>query len=288
MLTHLSLFSGIGGIDLAAEAAGFRTVAFVEIDPYCQRVLARHWPGVPMFSDVREVTADRLRAAGIKAVDLLSGGFPCQPFSVAGQRAGEADERYLWPEMARVIREIRPRWVLAENVPGLRSIDSGRVFGAILRDLARMGYRVGWCSYGAGEVGAAHIRERVFVVAHSGGTRCEEQHIATEPSYTGFSAGATHERGRNWRDQPRLVRGVDGVPYRVDKPLPISRPGQQQHPWEPPRIATEIRDRVARIRALGNAVVPAHAYPILVAIAEEERKGECTDGHVPMRTGLPS
>jgi len=169
-MTHLSLFSGIGGLDLAAEMAGFKTVGQVEIDDYRNRVLEYHWPNVPRWRDVKDVTAESFeRRTGIKpgTLAVLSGGFPCQPFSFAGKRKGEADNRFLWPEMLRVICEIRPRWVVAENVRGILSIDAGRTFGRILSDLAQNGYRVGWLCYGAGDVGAPHKRERVFIVAHS-------------------------------------------------------------------------------------------------------------------------
>ncbi|WP_083516845.1 DNA cytosine methyltransferase [Alicyclobacillus shizuokensis] len=167
MLTHLSLFSGIGGIDLAAEWAGFVTVGQCEMAEYPYHVLCKHWPDVPKWRDVRDVTADSVKATGIKRVDLLSGGFPCQPHSLAGKRRASDDERDLWPELARVIREIRPRWFLGENVPGLLSSETGRFFGRVLRDLAALGYRVGWCVYGATDVGAPHRRDRVFIVAYS-------------------------------------------------------------------------------------------------------------------------
>src|SRR5215469_6663902 len=128
----LDLFSGIGGFSLGLErTGGFRTVAFCEADAFCRRVLLKHWPEVPCYDDVRCLTAERLAAAGI-AVDAICGGWPCQPHSFAGSRSGAADERDLWPEFIRLIREIRPRWVLGENVPGLLSTDAGRFFGRIL------------------------------------------------------------------------------------------------------------------------------------------------------------
>lgn len=166
----LSLFSGIGGIDLSAAWAGMRTVAFVEIDPFCRAVLAKHWPGVPCFEDVKNVTADSL--SGLGPIDVIAGGFPCQDVSVAGKRAGLAGERSpLWSEFARLIREVRPRYVLAENVPGLLSVDSGEFFAGILRDLAALGYDAAWGVWGACDVGAAHRRERVFIVAYRASQR---------------------------------------------------------------------------------------------------------------------
>lgn len=162
-MTHLSLFSGIGGLDLAAEWAGFKTVLFCEQNPYCQKVLAKHWPGVPIIDDIRSVSRESVR----EPVTVVSGGFPCQPFSHAGKRGGTGDDRYLWPEMLRVIREIEPEWVVAENVPGLLSIDSGMVFEAVLSDLEAAGYETLPLYYPAAGVGANHKRDRIFIVGNS-------------------------------------------------------------------------------------------------------------------------
>jgi len=173
----LSLFSGIGGLDLAAEWAGMEVVAFCEIEEYPVKVLKRRWPDVPVYSDVRGLTRERLEADGILPIDVITGGFPCQDVSQAGKRVGFRDQdgeitrSGLWTEYARLIGEIRPRWVVAENVRGLLSIPASGVdgggFGIVLRDLADLGYRAGWCCYGACDVGAPHRRERVFIVAHS-------------------------------------------------------------------------------------------------------------------------
>lgn len=159
-----SLFSGIGGIDLGLERAGFRIAAQVEIDDYCRRVLAKHWPGVPRFADIREVTGD-----DIGDVDLLAGGFPCQDISNAGKRAGIDGERSgLWGEFARLVREIRPRYVLVENVGALL----GRGIDRVLGDLAALGYDAEWESLPAAAFGAPHLRWRVFLVAYPNGDRC--------------------------------------------------------------------------------------------------------------------
>ena len=173
----LSLFSGIGGLDLAAEWAGMHTVAFCEIDDYACKVLEKRWPGVPIYQDVRELTAESVRADGIPQIDLITGGFPCQDVSCAGKRTGFHDSdgqvtrSGLWAEYARIIGEVKPRWIVAENVRGLLSIPAmgiaGGGFGIVLRDLADLGYRAGWCCYGAADVGAPHRRERVFIVAHA-------------------------------------------------------------------------------------------------------------------------
>ena len=171
-LTHLSLFSGIGGLDVAAEMAGFETIGQCEIDDYAFKVLEKNFPGVVRWRDIKDVTAKSFRErTGIESPTVISGGFPCQPHSLAGQRKGSGDERDLWGEFARIICEIKPRWIVGENVTGLLSSEYGRFYGRILRDLVQMGYRVGWCSYPASWVNAPHRRERVFIIAYSDSKR---------------------------------------------------------------------------------------------------------------------
>ena len=201
-MTVGSLFSGIGGFDLGFERAGFEIAWQVEIDPFCRAVLAQHWPDVRRYEDVREthvadaekftereqadeadaiptsgharpIIGSRSHGAGphqcsgcLTAVDVLCGGFPCQPHSLAGSRGAAADERDLWPQFARLIRELEPRWVVAENVPGLLSSDAGRFFGNILRDLAACGYDAEWNCISAADAGAPHLRERIWIVAY--------------------------------------------------------------------------------------------------------------------------
>ena len=153
-----SLFSGIGGLDLGLERAGMTVVWQSEIDPYASRVLAKHWPDIPNLGDIRDIDWQ-----AVDRVDLVCGGYPCQPFSLAGVRRGDTDPRHLWPHFADALRHLRPRWALLENVPGHLSLGFGRVLG----DLAELGYDTEWDCIPAAAVGAPHLRYRIFVVAHA-------------------------------------------------------------------------------------------------------------------------
>ena len=164
MLTHLSLFSGIGGLDLAAEMAGFVTVGQCEWADYQTKVLEQHWPDVPRWRDIKEVTGGSFyEKTGLRTVDVVSGGFPCQPFSQTGKRRGKEDDRYLWPEMLRVIREIRPAWVLGENVPGIINL----ALDTVLSDLENEGYATQAFVIPACGVDAPHRRYRVAILANA-------------------------------------------------------------------------------------------------------------------------
>jgi DNA (cytosine-5)-methyltransferase 1 len=162
----LSLFAGIGGLELGLERAGMTVVGQVEIDEYCRRVLAKHWPDVPRHDDVR-TAAEWWTSQERPRVDVICGGFPCQPFSDAGLRQGLADERWGWPWFADILRVVRPRHVVVENVPGLLRWDGGTAFGIILADLAELGFDAEWGVFTACAVGAPHMRRRLFVLAHA-------------------------------------------------------------------------------------------------------------------------
>ena len=166
-LRHLDLFSGIGGFSLGLESAGLvDTVAFCDFDKYCKQVLKKHWEHVPIYNDVKELNYERLRADGIisedKGIDIITGGYPCQPFSVAGRKKGEEDPRHVWPEMFRLIQELRPSWVIGENVGG--HIKLG--LDTVLENLASEGYTARTFSISASSIGANHQRERIWTIAH--------------------------------------------------------------------------------------------------------------------------
>ena len=259
-LRVLSLFAGIGGFDLGLErTGGFETVAFCEIDPFCRRVLAKHWPGVPCYDDVRTLTAERLAADGI-AVDAICGGFPCQDISLAGRGAGiDGGRSGLWGEYARLVREIRPQFVIVENVSALL----GRGLGRVLSDLAESGYDAEWECLGAYHVGAPHIRDRLWIIAYPGSKQHKGPRAAIEwPGAEGLSCSDSRFR-RYWMASGKVSAGRHG---------PIYGDGW---PAEPAldRVAYGVPGRVDRLKALGNAVVPQIpeliGRAILASLAEQ-------------------
>ena len=359
-LTHISLFAGIGGIDLAAEWAGFRTILFVEIDKYCQRVLRKHWPVVPIIGDIRDATREAIMAHAqswepgeqetrnrrpgigrgseevitdtkgehsdglkdntrdsqrpqevsesrdssgerngsrtasptIPPVTLITGGFPCQPVSTAGKQRGKEDDRWLWPEMLRVISEIRPTWVVAENVTGLLHLG----FHDCISDLEGEGYETIPFVIPACGVNAPHRRDRIFIVAnarHNDQFNLEVSRNYESPSRYNeegkersikFKGSSGSSRGNPivantqtigtqgnrsiGKQEPRLYAG-EGLSL-------CGSPGTGADQWavepELDRVAYGIPNGVDRLKCLGNAVVPQQIYPILKAIADIENQ----------------
>jgi DNA (cytosine-5)-methyltransferase 1 len=265
-LKVLDLFSGIGGFSLGLErTGGFETVAFCEIEDFPRRVLAKHWPSVLCYRDVRELTAERLAADGI-AVDVICGGFPCQDISTAGKGAGLAGERSgLWSEIARLVGELRPRYVIVENVSALL----GRGLGTVLGDLAEIGYDAEWHCIPASHVGAPHRRDRIWIVAYPALMQCNGRNDNTaigmeskSPTKLGNGCGAetlANATGQRQQGQGQPIQWGSEAPHgegQTNKPLPIRLGGIW--PTEPNvgRVANGIPDRSHRLKGLGNAVVP--------------------------------
>jgi DNA (cytosine-5)-methyltransferase 1 len=267
----LSLFSGIGGIDLGLQRAGMTIAGQVETDAWCQAVLAKHWPKVPRHDDVATVAQWWYAGGPRPYVDLLAGGFPCQPISLAGQQLGTEDPRWLWPAMARAVRVFRPRYVLLENVPAIR----GRGGQDVFADLAACGYDMQWDCIPASALGAPHQRDRWFAVAYP-------------------SSVAT--RNPIDRRNQRAIATRQSEPTRCDTPLPDPDsegcdPGQRlgrtgappvgDGGWEAEpgvdRMAYGVPAQVDRLRGLGNAVVPRVAQYVGSLVMAWDRSRDGTD-----------
>lgn len=263
-LKVLDLFSGIGGFSLGLErTGGFETVAFCEIEEFPRKVLAKHWPGVPIYNDVRTLTKDVLDRDGI-TVDVITGGFPCQDISIAGQQAGIGSETRsgLWSEISRLIGELSPALVVVENVSNLLagpSVKPGGWFGRILSDLAERGYDAEWENIPASAVGAPHRRERVWIVSYPK----QKQRVC--PVFAGYDAAQ-----RAW-GMPTF-RLQNGVRFKMGQAVPTVSGGWMDKP-DPSRMANGIADWPHRLGACGNAVVPQIPEMIGHAILASMQEG---------------
>lgn len=240
MLRHLDLFSGIGGFSLGLErTGGFKTVAFCECEPFCQKILNKHWPDIPIYEDIRKVEYDG-------TVDIITGGLPCQPFSIAGKRKGQTDDRYLWPEMFDCIKKYQPRWIIVENVTGIINME----LDSMLLDLENKNYTCQTFIIPACAVNAHHQRNRIWILANSNKPRfsCQyetgnsKKETRKKFSWSKFVGISATNRAKQWKTEPTMGRVVNGVPRRVD-----------------------------RLKALGNAVVPQIPEILGYAILEIER-----------------
>jgi DNA (cytosine-5)-methyltransferase 1 len=256
-LRVLDLFSGIGGFSLGLERAGMRTVAFCEIDPFCREILGKHWPSVPIYSDIRELSAQHLTANGI-GIDVICGGFPCQDISLAGKGAGIDGARSgLWSEYARLIGEVRPRYVIVENVAALLARGIDRVLG----NLAALGYDAEWHCIPAAAVGAPHRRDRLWIVAYP----CGDQ-LRHEPGWLSGARGSDPSISGDDGEEGSLAdpSGDRRAPKRQRSTPRYFDGSDQLQGWETcwliepdvGRVAHGVPARLDRLRALGNAVVP--------------------------------
>ena len=284
-MNHLDLFSGIGGFSLALERVGFTTVGFCEVDPYCRLLLQKHWKGVTIHHDIKKLEAKDIK----EPIDILTGGFPCQPYSVAGKQKGTNDDRYLWPDMFRVIKEVRPTWIIAENVRGIINIQDGMVFETVCTDLESEGFEVQAFIIPAAGVGAPHRRERVWIVGyskHNGSLTSKIERRNTETS-------TRTQEGTNTTLEPKGTSGSrNNVTMENTRRKLYERPSvgeknedetrkeiTDQHQrssstswgsWQSEpnvgRVANGVPQRAHRLRGLGNAIVPQIAEEIGKAI----------------------
>ena len=278
-MRSLELFAGIGGIALAEQMAGIEVAGLCEYADYPRMILKKHWPDVPLFKDVTKLDREELTNAGIEpgSIDIVSGGFPCQPFSIAGKRRGTKDDRDLWPEMFRIIKQIWPTWVVGENVANFANMELDRT----LSDLEGAGYQARAFVLPACAVNAPPQRLRTFIVAHADSKRYfyrEPEKQPAEDRQSPFSNVATS--GEN------VLANSDGNRWEKSKPVfkqKFSQRKSEREPsttsstpakWQPEpsvgRVADGVPNRLDRIKALGNAVVPQQILPIFKAIVQIE------------------
>ena len=304
-LKLLDLFSGIGGFSLGLESTGFfETIGFVEKDKFCQKVLKKHWSNINIEEDIRNVKGEKYQA------DVVTGGFPCQPFSVAGKRKSTADDRYLWDEMLRVIRETKPRWVIGENVEGIVNINEGMVLRQVLNDLENEGFKSQCIIIPASGIGAWHQRKRIWILAYSNNNGSyRSQGNATKQSSneqkdrlsfrndndvsntnSGFSFRENEEIQTGWN---AINSGSSNATNSNSQRTQIQTEGKyssikmsgssgEKTWWQtqselcgvPNGVSYELdKDRSNRIKALGNSIVPQIARQIGLSIMEAELNG---------------
>ncbi len=252
MISILDLFSGIGGFSLAGKWCGFETIQFVEKDEFCQKVLMKNFPGIPIHDDIKTFNY-------CNKVNLLTGGFPCQPFSIAGKRKGILDERYLWNEMLRVIRQSNPNWIIAENVSGIVEMELDN----IINDLEGEGYKAKSFIIPACAANAPHRRDRLWIIANLNEFRCDN--------------GITYWKERSIQDNKKW--DIEKIQSEWEKLKPISWKTNKAEDWfqynaRIGRGNNGISNRVHRIKSLGNAIVPQVAYPIMKFIYDCETSME--------------
>ena len=294
-LKVLDLFSGIGGFSLGLESTGFfETMAFVEKDEFCQKVLKKNFKNIPIEGDIRNVKGEKYRA------DVVTGGFPCQPFSVAGKRKGTDDDRYLWDETIRVVRECKPKWFIGENVEGLVNIQDGMVLRQVQDDLEKEGFEVQCLIIPASGIGAWHQRKRIWIIGYNvsnTNTRFgigENQEIQTRGNTSTFSSkDVSNTFGKlsdgcssTTRNSKTKFKGMEcnqswnwnEVRSKTER---CSKQDKQQTWWQtesqlcgvPNGVSYELdKDRASRIKSLGNSIVPQIARQLGLAIMETENE----------------
>jgi DNA (cytosine-5)-methyltransferase 1 len=273
-MKHGSLFSGIGGFDLAAEWIGWENMFHCEWNPFGQKVLKYYWPNAISYGDITKTDFNVHRGK----IDILTGGFPCQPYSTAGTRKGKEDNRHKWPQMLRAIREIQPTWVVGENVPGLLNWERGMVLAEIKADLEAAGFEVfPPIVLPACGKNAPHKRERLWIIAYSNGNgqhRSNGKHEVNTGERRKYAQRNTYESVTNGNDSYATINGCEiGERFSIRETFQFTKSigvGSGGEGWdiEPGICGVDdgVSNRVDRIKALGNAIVPQVAYEIFKAI----------------------
>ena len=272
-LKHLDLFSGIGGFSLGLEATGgFETVAFCDYDSYCQKILRKHWPWVTIYDDIKELNHEKLNSNGHTKIDIITGGYPCQPFSVAGRQQGEKDPRHVWPEYFRLIKELRPTWIIGENVSGHVKLG----LDTVLENLESEGYSARTFSISASSIGANHQRERIWIVANSGCSwgsgsefqRKNENEIKKENANQFERSSSSSQSNMVYSDSERLEKWESiGENFSQEYQTLIGADWWSIEP-DVGRVANGVPKRVDRLKSLGNSLVPHIPYYIGMSILQ--------------------